>query len=80
MKEREETCLFVRKGRETAPIKGQGRNLSICQERKGNGAHERTRNHGKTGQRKERTTIKRTERAQSHSVIVYMETSSKKPR
>jgi hypothetical protein len=41
-KDREETCLFVRKGRKTAPMKGQGRNLFICQGRKENGARERT--------------------------------------
>jgi hypothetical protein len=41
-KDREETFLFVRKGRKTAPMKGQGRNLSICQERKRKGTHERT--------------------------------------
>jgi hypothetical protein len=43
-KDREETFLFVRKGRKTAPMKGQGRNLFICQGRKENGVHERTGN------------------------------------
>ncbi len=58
-KDMEEICLFIRKGRETAPMKGQGRNLFICQERKGNGAHKRTGNHGKTGQHKDRKTTNR---------------------
>jgi hypothetical protein len=55
-KDREETFLFVRKGRETAPIK-------------------RTGNHGKTGQHKDRKTIKEQKGFSSQylNVILYME-------